>query len=155
MLASVESTRVQESILDLAQMTQSSSQINTVDGDEDGTMQHEMQDLVPRIFRLLGKVAVDLADFWEDNEVIQTGAKMLAMLLPQLNVGSPFIGAAYWLVLRLGKQRPKFSTPDADLSQYWAAQSCQQRHSVCHCHFSHTADCRRILEFLSLNLPRI
>lgn len=103
MLASVESTRVRESILDLAQTTQGQSQINTVDGDEDGLMQHELQNLVPRIFRLLGKIAVDLADFWEDNQVIQTGAEMLAMLLPQLNGGSCFIVAAYWLVLRLCK----------------------------------------------------
>lgn len=155
MLASVESTRVRESILDLAQTTQNQSQINTSNGDGDGTMQHELQDLVPRIFRLLGKVAVDLANFWEDNEVMQTGAEMLAMLLPQLNGGSSFAGAAYWLVLRLGKQGPAFSTADADLMQYWAAQSCRQRHSVCHCHFSLTADCRRILGSLWLNLPRM
>jgi hypothetical protein len=105
LVASVESTRVRESILNLARVARSKTRVHhVVIDDEPGAVQHELQFLVPRVFQLLEKVAINLTRFWEDKEVVHSGGAILAMLLPQLSNASAFAEAAYWLVVRLGKQ---------------------------------------------------
>ncbi|KAH7406651.1 hypothetical protein DE146DRAFT_607321 [Phaeosphaeria sp. MPI-PUGE-AT-0046c] len=103
LLASIESVRVRRSVLNLAQATENKIRIHTdtVDSDELGSSWHEPQMVVPPIFRLLQEVTMDLTNFWESKDIIQTGRDLLAMLLPQLDDAPPFAQAAYWLVMRL------------------------------------------------------
>lgn len=107
LVASVESERVRESILNLARTTKNKTRVHhAMTDDQHGAVQHELQSLVPPVFQLLEKIAINLTNFWEDEEVVQTGGDLLAMLLPQVSnaSASAFAEAAYWLIVRLSKQ---------------------------------------------------
>jgi hypothetical protein len=72
----------------------------------DSTQRHA----VSSVFRLLEHVVVDLAGFWNAEDVDRSGRRVLAILQQQLDGGASLIEAAHWLVVRLGRLSSNFVT---------------------------------------------